>query len=62
MYSYGFNSYGYSNPGCYTSCCGYPYQPYPPYPGPTQGFGSNSAIILVLFILLVIIIGARFLD
>ncbi len=51
MYYYG-NSYGYGYP---SSCCGmggYPSYGY-------GGYGSNYAIILVLFILLVIIIGSR---
>lgn len=44
------NSYGYGNSGCCQSytpnyCC--------------SGFGNGYAIILVLFILLIIILGAR---
>jgi len=56
MYYYGYQG-GYSGYG--NSCCGggygYPY-------GGCGGYGNNSgfAIILVLFILLVIIIGARY--
>lgn len=50
MYSYGYNTaYGYGAPGCYSGCQGY-----------QGGFGSGAAIILVLFILLVIVIGSRF--
>ena len=52
MYYYG-NSYGYGNTG---GCCG-GFQPYG-YGG-YNGFGSNYAIILVLFILLIIILGSR---
>lgn len=55
MYYYG----GYSGYGCnnqyYTQPCGGGY-----YPGYNTGYGS--AIILVLFILLVIIIGAKAFD
>ena len=47
MYYYG-NSYGYGS-GCCNS--------YGPYYG--GGFGNNYAIILVLFILLIIVLGAR---
>ena len=50
MYYYG-NSYGYGNN---SSCCGVP-----SCGGNYGGFGSNYAIILVLFILLIIILGAR---
>lgn len=49
MYYYG-NSYGYGS-----GCCG---NQMPYYYGNT-GFGNGYAIILVLFILLIIIIGAR---
>ena len=54
MYYYG-NSYGYGNTGSCCSqmptCCGnYGYN---------TGYGNNYAIILVLFILLIIILGAR---
>ncbi|MEG2351084.1 MAG: sporulation protein YjcZ [Bacilli bacterium] len=56
MYYYGYSGgYGYNSP-----CCGgypgggYPYQ--------NSGGGYGSAIILVLFILLVIVIGARFIN
>lgn len=52
MYYYG-NSYGYGNTG---GCCG-GFQPYGC--GGYSGFGSNYAIILVLFILLIIILGSR---
>lgn len=50
MYYYGNNGYytgGYQNPGCNNGFVGY-----------TQGFGTSGAIWIVLFILLVIIIGA----
>lgn len=50
MYYYG-NSYSYGNNG---ACCG---NTYPGYFN--SGFGNNYAIILVLFILLIIILGAR---
>ncbi len=50
MYYYG-NSYGYGNTG---SCCGMPANA-----GYYGGTGSGYAIILVLFILLIIILGAR---
>jgi len=46
------NSYGYGNTGCcqsYTPC----------YNSGFGGYGSGYAIILVLFILLIIILGAR---
>ena len=54
MYYYGYQGgYGYNSP-----CCGGNYG-YPNY-----GYGNNNgygtAIILVLFILLVIVIGSRF--
>ncbi len=48
MYYYG-NSYGYGNTG---ACCGN-------QGGYYNGYGSGYAIILVLFILLIIILGAR---
>ncbi len=49
------NSYGgYGNPG---GCCGAPV--YPSSCGCGGGYGSNYAIILVLFILLIIILGCR---
>jgi uncharacterized protein (TIGR01732 family) len=51
MYYYG-NSYGYGNTG---SCC----SQMPTNYGYATGYGSNYAIILVLFILLIIILGAR---
>ncbi len=50
MYYYG-NSYGYGNTG---SCCSSM-----PQCGNYGGFGGGYAIILVLFILLIIILGAR---
>lgn len=53
MYYYGYNSgYSYGSPNC---CSGY-------NQGPQCGCGGNNmgAIVLVLFILLVIVIGARF--
>lgn len=52
MYYYG-NSYGYGNSG---SCCN---APVTTYACGGAGYGNNYAIILVLFILLIIIIGAR---
>ncbi len=65
MYYYGYNnSYGY---GSNNPCCGY-VGGYPAGPGvgpgvgPGGGFGLAAAIILVLFILLVIVIGARYVD
>lgn len=45
------NSYGYGNSGC----C----QSYNPCYNNSYGFGNGYAIILVLFILLIIILGAR---
>ncbi len=53
MYYYG-NSYGYGNTG---SCCSQ--MPTCGNYGYNTGYGSNYAIILVLFILLIIILGAR---
>lgn len=55
MYYYGYQGgYGYNSP-----CCGgYMYPQY----GANQSAGYGSAIILVLFILLVIVIGARWLG
>ena len=54
MYYYGYQgSYGYNSP-----CCG-GYAPYPNYGYGNNNPGYGSAIILVLFILLVIVIGAR---
>lgn len=54
MYYYGYGGYGYNNP-----CC----QSYPVYPSyGYQNGSSGGAIILVLFILLVIVIGSRFLN
>ena len=50
MYYYG-NSYGYGN-----ACCGSPMQA---QPCGNSGLGGGYAIILVLFILLIIILGAR---
>lgn len=52
MYYYGYGGYGYNNP-CFS------------YSMPYYGYQGNSyggAIILVLFILLVIVIGSRFLS
>lgn len=49
MYYYGNNGY-YGTPT--TPCCNYGYV------GTTQGYGLGAAIWIVLFILLVIIIGA----
>ena len=61
MYYYGYNSgYSYGSPSC--GCSG-GYNAYPAYPN--YGYGgidSGAAIILVLFILLVIVIGSRFLN
>jgi hypothetical protein len=56
MYYYGYNSgYGYGAPGCYSGCG------YPGYGcGGYGGYGSGAAIVLVLFILLVIILGSRY--
>lgn len=57
MYYYGYQgSYGYNSP-----CCGGGYPSYPAY-GYNSGTGYGAAIILVLFILLVIVIGARWLG
>ena len=58
MYYYGYQGgYGYNSP-----CCGGGYA-YPAYGyGNQGGTGYGAAIILVLFMLLVIVIGARFLD
>ena len=54
MYYYGGYQGGYGN-----SCgCGNTSYAYPMY-GYTGGYGYNSSIVLVLFILLVIIIGSR---
>lgn len=54
MYYYG-NSYGYGNYGG-TSCCG---NTMPTCGGNTEYAGNGYAIVLVLFILLIIILGAR---
>ena len=54
MYYYG-NSYGYGNYGG-ASCCG---NNMPTCCGNTGYAGSGYAIVLVLFILLIIILGAR---
>ena len=56
MYYYG-NSYGYGNSG---NCCGVPQTSYcgGGYNN-GYGYGNNYAIVLVLFILLIIILGAR---
>ncbi len=54
MYYYGYQGgYGYNSP-----CSGYAYPMY----GYSGNNGYGSAIILVLFILLVIVIGSRFLN
>ena len=56
MYYYGYQGgYGYNSP-----CCSGGYA-YPMY-GYNNNTGYGSAIILVLFILLVIVIGSRFLN
>ncbi len=55
MYYYGYNGYGSNN-----TCCG-GYGGYPQYGYPATG-GYGAAIILVLFILLVIVFGAGFLN
>ncbi len=57
MYYYGYQGgYGYNSP-----CCGG--YAYPAYGYQNQGgTGYGAAIILVLFILLVIVIGARWLG
>ena len=57
MYYYGYQgSYGYNSP-----CCGgYQYPIYGGYNNQNGGYGT--AIILVLFILLVIVIGARWFN
>lgn len=56
MYYYGYNSgYSYGSP----NCCGQ-YNQYPQYN--YGGIGNGTAIILVLFILLVIVIGARIIQ
>lgn len=56
MYYYGYQgSYGYNSP-----CCG-GYM-YPQYGYQQGGNGYGAAIILVLFILLVIVIGARWIG
>ena len=51
MYYYGYNAGGY-NAGCGTPACG------ATYVGNTSGYGLGAALWIVLFILLVIIIGA----
>lgn len=54
MYYYGYQGgYGYNSP-----CCGGGYT-YPNYGYTTQNNGYGTAIILVLFILLVIVIGSK---
>lgn len=54
MYYYGYQGgYGYNSP-----CYGGGYAGYPGYGNP----GYGAAIILVLFILLVIVIGARWVN
>ena len=58
MYYYGYQgSYGYNSP-----CCGSSGGGYPGYGYGYQNGGYGAAIILVLFILLVIVIGARWLG
>lgn len=59
MYYYGYNGgYGVNN-----QCCGYPSYGYGGYGGYGQnGYGYGAAIILVLFILLVVVFGAGFLN
>ena len=52
MYYYGGNSCGYNST---------PYYPVYTY-GNSNNYSSNYAIILVLFILLVIVIGTRFVN
>ncbi len=55
MYYYGYQGgYGYNSP------CSGGYQYYPVYGNNQSGYGT--AIILVLFILLVIVIGARWFN
>ena len=53
MYYYGNNGYYGAGYGGYTPCCGGNN-----YAGYTTGYGLGAAIWIVLFILLVIIIGA----
>lgn len=54
MYYYGYSGgYGYNNP-----CCNYAYPQY----GYNNNTGYGASIILVLFILLVIVIGAGFFN
>ena len=56
MYYYGYQGgYGYNSP------CGGAYS-YPQYGYQQSGNGYGAAIILVLFILLVIVIGARWIG
>lgn len=50
--------YYYGNNGYYTGGYGANQQCYPSYAGYTSGYGLGAAIWIVLFILLVIIIGA----
>ena len=57
MYYYGYGGYGYNNP-CFNQG-GYVY---PINNGYNYGSGYGSAIILVLFILLVIVIGSGFIG
>lgn len=58
MYYYGYNSgYSYGSP----SCCG-GYNQYPQYGYGYGGSNNSWAIILVLFILLVIVLGSRFIN
>ncbi len=56
MYYYGYNSgYSYGSPNCCGAYSQYPQQYY-------GGTNNGWAIILVLFILLVIVLGARLIN
>lgn len=58
MYSYGNNpGFGWGGSGCYSGCGSFTTVP---VCCGGSGFGSTAAIILVLFILLVIVLGSRF--
>ena len=59
MYYYGYGGYGYNNNSCYPNQGGYVY---PINTGYGYNSGYASSIILVLFILLVIVIGAGFFN
>ena len=50
--------YYYGNNGYYGGSCGYQTSPCCNYAGYTSGYGLGGAIWIVLFILLVIILGA----